>query len=124
MEERQLLTDGDVTVTTTRLVTGAQTYALRNITSVKFKAMKPHDAAPIVFGVIAAALILVAIISSSWFAGAFAVGAGLLAWGAWRVKPMGRVILVSSGEEKVALTTDHDRARRVFDAVNQAMASH
>lgn len=124
MDEQQLLVDGNVTVTTARLVNGQQTYALRNITSVKLDVKKPHPASPIVYGALAALAMIVALASSSWFLAGFGAIAAVVGWGSTRVTPIGKVVLVSSGNEQVALTTDHDRAQRVFDAVNRAIASH
>jgi hypothetical protein len=122
--ETALLDEGGVKVTTARFIANGQTFALRNITSVKM------DNAgslrwPIVWAIFAVSAFGGSQASSDASNGALVTGIvfASLAVLQWRKNSAKAIILVTSGkEEKAYKTHDKDHARRVLQALNDAIA--
>ncbi|MCL6485541.1 MAG: hypothetical protein I4O49_15470, partial [Janthinobacterium lividum] len=73
MEERTFFEQGDVKVTNARFVSGGQTYAMSNVTSVKPFEKKPPRALAIIIALIGLGIM----VGSSPFFGLLVLGAGL-----------------------------------------------
>lgn len=123
MEEQQLLSEHGVQVTTARLVAGGQTYALRNITSVRMTAGGSMTWA--VLWIAFAVLLLAGTVTSGQgqeggvlaFIVFGTLGAGL--W--WRARTR-RIVVHSSGSDQVAYSTrDRAHAERILQALNDAI---
>ena len=117
MSEQTLFEHADVKVTNARFMTGGQTYAMSNVTSVKAFEQKPKRIGPILL-----ILIGVAVMFASFIAGLIIVIiAGLLLY---YQKTMYHVMLSTSGEETSALKTDQkDYIQNVVAALNEAIVN-
>lgn len=115
MEERTFFEQGDVKVTNARFISNGQTYAMRNVTSVKPFEQKP----PRALGVIVA-LIGLGIMFASPFFGLLVLAAGLAVL--FLMKPIYHVLLAtSSGETRALKTKDRNYVNQVIQAINDAM---
>lgn len=119
-DETVLLQEPGLLVTTARVEIDGQTFAVRNINSVKLE----EDAGRPWGGVFAALLGVGAL--SAGGAGVV-VGVLLLAgggWLIWKKTTTKRVVIATAGGEAVALqSTDGKRSERLHQAVAQAIAS-
>ena len=115
MDEQVFFESGDVKVTNARFITGGQTFAMSNVTSVKALEENPSR-----FGGIVVILIGIATMVSSIAAGL--IIAGLAAWYLYQQKTSFHVMLSTSGGERSALTT-HQREylTQIVDALNKAI---
>jgi hypothetical protein len=121
--EALILDEGNVKITTSRIVNGSETYALRNVTKVSMK----ENGAIIwagFFGIVTAVALWKSIEAAN-VGGVLWVAMGLaLTLGLWR-RAQVRKILISnaSGEDQVAyVTRDKAHAERVLQALNDAIA--
>ena len=116
MEERTFFEQGDVKVTNARFISNGQTYAMRNVTSVKPFEQKP----PRAMGVIAALIGLGVMASGNFMFGVMALAAGLAVL--FLIKPIYHVLLAtSSGETRALKTKDRNYVNQVIQAINDAM---
>ncbi|PHV31621.1 hypothetical protein CSQ94_20260 [Janthinobacterium sp. BJB312] len=116
MEERTFFEQGDVKVTNARFVSGGQTYAMSNVTSVKPFEKKP----PRALGIILALLGLGIMAGTSFMLGLLVLGAGLAIL--FLVKPVYHVLLATSaGETRALMTKNREYLNQVVQAVNEAM---
>lgn len=119
-DERLLLQEAGLLVTTARIEIDGQTFAVRNVNSVKV-----DDDAPRPWGGLFAALVGVGALSSG--GAGIVVGALLLAGGAWLIwknAATKRLVIATAGGEAVALqSTDGARIQRVHGAIAQAIAA-
>lgn len=114
-EETTLFQQGSIVVTNARFISGQETYAIRNVTSVSSTRQPPKRGA----------LVITALAGLLLCTGAPFVGAPL-ASGAlfllWKARPTYHVVLRTAGGEANALeSTDQALIQRVVDALNQAM---
>jgi hypothetical protein len=115
-----------VTVTTTRVIIGTTTYALRNITSVKpIKTRNP------IFGILVLlaglALLRSALSTGDIVAGGLfgVMGAGLVACAIWLLKPVYHILIASaSGEAKALTSRERAYVQRIVDSVNDAIVKY
>ena len=116
MEEKTFFEYEDVKVTNTRFITGAQTFAMSNVTSVKALVNKPNRLWPII-------LILVGLAIA--YSGQYAVGGVVVAGAALYLyfqKTIYHVMLNTSGGETSALKTFQlDYITKVVKALNEAI---
>jgi len=116
MEERTFFEQGDVKVTNARFISNGQTYAMRNVTSVKPFEQKP----PRAMGVIIALIGLGVMASGNFMFGVMALAAGLAVL--FLIKPIYHVLLAtSSGETRALKTKDRAYVNQVIQAINDAM---
>lgn len=126
-EEEIIYSDSRASVSTSRVVIDAKTYALRNITSVKMSVTPAKRGCAVVlliFGIICALIglatkdgIVAAVI------GLVVGGLGLL-W-MMSVKEQYHVTIASSSAESHALTsTDRPYIQKIVDAVNEAIVRY
>lgn len=116
MEERTFFEYEDVKVTNARFITGAQTFAMSNVTSVKAHTQKPSR-----FGLILVLLVglLIAAGSSALMGLAIAVIAGICLF---MQKTTYHVMLTTSGGETSALKTYQlEYITKVVSALNDAI---
>jgi len=118
-EEKTFFQYEDVTVTNTRFMVGAQTFAMSNITSVKASKQDPNRLWPIVLIVIG----VLAMVGDGSVAvvGIFG-GSGVI----WLVmqKTMYHVMLTTAGGETSALRSEQkDYIEKVVKALNDAIVS-
>ena len=121
--ERVFLAEGNIRVTATRVVVGGQTFAMRNVSSVKGVVHQESKANDYIFGAIGIALVLYGLSGAKW---ALILGAILFAFsyieGRFMKKPSFSVVLSTSGGETEAFRTkDSTFAAAIVDAINQAM---
>lgn len=110
---------GDVKVTNARFIVPAQTYAMRNVTSVAFGAFAPNRFWPLVWIIVG--LILAVVMKSFWPVVIFILPAGF-----WLLlqKPMYAVMLNSaSGESRALQSQDSGYVKSVVEALNQAIVA-
>ncbi len=120
MEEQQILSEDGVQVTSSRLIAGGQTFALRNITSVR---MAPGGS--MLWAVVWLVVAVLALIGNNFSSGGvlgfviFGALGGLLL-----VRALSRRIVINtSGKDQVAYSTgNRPHAERVFKALNDAIA--
>lgn len=118
MDEKTFFDHGDVKVTNARFVTGAQTFAMSNITSVKALHQPPKRTAGIVF-----LLIGIAAVFSQNLVFGFPVVA-LSAYYLYKQKTTYHVMLTTSGGETSALTThQQEYLHAIVTALNEAIVS-
>lgn len=115
MEEKTFFEYDDVKVTNTRFITGSQTYAMSNVTSVKAFEQRPNR----IWGV-AALLIGLLITSESPPVGILLMAAA--AFYLYKQKTLYHVMLATSGGETSALKTYQSRyLMKVVSALNEAI---
>lgn len=125
-EETTVLEEGGAKVTTARFVAAGNTFAMRNITSVKME-----DAGslrwPIVWAILAVSSFAGSLGQTSGASGAIvpALFFGALAVWQWRKNSARAIVINTSGtkDAQVAYTTrDKAHAQRVLQALNDAIA--
>lgn len=114
MEEVEYIRSGKMLVTSTRIEIDGQTFAVRNVGSVKV--VKPN--APLISGIISGVLVIAGLTNfgSMWFA--LLLGAGLAAY-AFQQTRTRSLVLVSGGGEVIALRTTNGAA---VEALRAAIA--
>jgi hypothetical protein len=126
-DEQTILTEGEVQVTSARFIASGQTYALRNITSVKAQRRGGVWGGGIFLFIAVSALAgSLASKSGEGTPGAIIIGLcfGVIgAYWLWR-NLTGRIIVVSTaaGEQPAFATQDRALAQRVLQALNDAIA--
>lgn len=115
MDEQVFFECKDVKVTNARFISGGQTFAMSNITSVKAREEKPSRFGGIVILLFGLGVMVQAI--------AFGVViAGLAAWYLYQQKTVFHVMLSTSGGEKSALTTlQREYLTQIVTALNNAI---
>lgn len=118
MDEKPLLNEGGVVVTSVRFIVRAQTYAASGITSVKHLREEPSRGVELFFIIVG----LVALASGNW-----PVGIGIFAityFASRGRKPTFSVVLTSSSGEAKALSSDDEKfIGRVVTALNDAIVA-
>jgi hypothetical protein len=118
MDEVKFLDEPGVLVTSTRVDIGGQTFATRNIGSVRMSAAGSH---PIVGAVLLAGGVVALVVGANAF---FGVGiAGLGAWLLWEAAQKRSLVLVTGGGEVSALKGRKAHIERVRAAVANAIAA-
>lgn len=124
-EETTFFQSGDIAVTNARFVVGAQTFAMRGITSVQGVKRSAGYAAPIIMAAFGLALVV------GFFVGVAGLGVfGLLIlaadiWLFTRRRPIFAVVLRTAGGELTAYESkNRDQIASIIDALNQAIISH
>lgn len=116
MEEKTFFEYEDVKVTNTRFISGSQTYAMSNVTSVKNHVDKPNRVAPI-----ALLLFGVAVFFKSSFGWGLVVCAIAALW-LFRQRTTYHVMLSTAGGETSALKTHQlGYVTKVVSALNDAI---
>jgi hypothetical protein len=117
MDEKIFFEHEDVKVTSARFISGGQTYAMSNVTSVKgFEKMPARfwGIVILLFGLIVAAISLVPGVIIAACAAAYL----------YLQKPIFHVLLsTSAGETKALVTYQRDYLNRVISAINDAIVS-
>jgi hypothetical protein len=124
--ENVLFKRGDVTVTNSRFIVGSQTYAIRNITSVKVEKLDSNEQQPglwIFLGVIG---VLFGAFDKSWTI--VLGGLAVAAFGAYstlnRKKMIYSVVLTTaSGEVKACTSEDGKHIGSIVKGLNDAIAA-
>ena len=115
MEEKTFFEYEDVKVTNTRFITGGQTFAMSNITSVKAFEKKPERLLGIIM-----LLIGLGIMAKSFMVGIIIAAAA--AFYLYQQKTVFHVMLSTSGGESSALKTfQRDYLNKVVSALNDAI---
>jgi hypothetical protein len=116
MEERTFFEYEDVKVTNARFVSGGQTYAMNNVTSVKPFEKKPSRLG----GIIVVCIGLAIMVNSSFMTGlAITVAA---AYYLYQQKTVFHVLLsTSAGETQALMTYQRDYLNKVITALNDAI---
>lgn len=118
MSEQEYLRSGSTVVTSSRIEIDGQTFAVRNIGSVKVTRPKRPLGAVLV-GLIGLSML---IMSEVWWVGLLVVGAAA-AWG-WQQLSVRSLVLVSGGGEVVATTSRNSGAIEALRAaIAQAISS-
>jgi hypothetical protein len=118
MDERIFFEYEDVKVTNARFVSGGQTYAMHNVTSVK-----PFEQKPSRLGGALVLLIGLALMMSASFMLGLLITAGA-AFYLYQQKPIFHVLLSTSAGETTALRTyQRDYLNNVIAALNDAIIS-
>lgn len=118
MAETTIFEDEKTKVTTARFIVSGQTYAMKNIASVR--ALKT-DGPRIGWAVVAFIAAVVLLCAECWWSGGFAI---LLALGAYGLKFNYHVVLTTnSGETKALQSADAAYVDRVVEALNDAMSA-
>jgi hypothetical protein len=118
MEETVFLQEGNITVTNSRVVVPAQTYAMSGITSVKSMKETPSRKGPII-------LIIIGVLALA--GGKDAVAGGLIfllagiAWWALHKPTYWLVLHSASGESKAFTNKDVGFISRIVEAINNAI---
>lgn len=120
VEEVEYLRVGSTVVTSTRIEIGGQTFAVRNVGSVKVtQARLPWIA--ILFGILFALSGIAPLLAGSIGMGLFLLGVGgVLLYSAWKKMATRRLVLVSGGGEVNALESTNAQA---VETVRAAIAS-
>lgn len=116
MDEVKFLEEPGVVVTSTRVDINGQTFATRNVGSVKMTAQGAHPIVGVLLVVVGAAAML----------GNGFLGGGLLllgAWLCWEAFSRRSLVLVTGGGEVTALKGPKAKVERVRAAVATAIAS-
>ena len=118
MEERTFFEYEDVKVTNARFVSGGQTFAMNNVTSVKPFVKTPNRT----FGIIVLIIGAVVIIKASFGFGLLMCAAA--AFGLYKQKTVYHVILATSaGETKALVTYQKAYLDSVINALNDAIVA-
>lgn len=117
--EKTYYTNGKVTVTNSRLIMPAQTYAMSGITSVKFEEIKPKRMLPIVL-LIGCMLIVKKMPEANAFVWAFFALPGLI-WLGIQKSQFSVTLSSASGESRALTSKDAKFVRSIIDAINQAI---
>lgn len=116
MEERTFFEYDDVKVTNARFISGGQTFAMNNVTSVKPYEKKPSR----VGGIIAVAFGAIMFLNSSFMIGIVIMAAA--AYFLYQQKTVYHVLLSTSAGETTALVTyQRDYLNQVISALNDAI---
>jgi len=111
--------NGEVSVTSARFIVGSQTYAMRNVTSVKGITIWPGRLVPI--AIIILGLVCIATISAV----GISIGTILVASGVWLLKtrkPTHAILLTTAGGEIRAYESEASKEiGDVLDALNEAI---
>jgi hypothetical protein len=114
---------GDIVITNTRFIVGSQTFAIRNITSVRVEEIEPNYSVPgslMFFGIVAS---LLGIFGGIGLIGIF--GLVMLAVGiylAWQLETTYAVLLTtSSGEVNARLSEDKQFIEGIVKGLNDAI---
>jgi hypothetical protein len=117
MEEVEYLKGGSILVTSTRIEIGGQTFAVRNVGSVKVT----QPGTPWIVGGLGVLFGFAAVNSQQWLMLLFTAGAAAWVWQQIRTR---RLVLVSGGGETVALTsTDKVTVEKLRGAIAQAISA-
>lgn len=116
----------DIVVTNARFIVGAQTFAMRGITSVQTIKIPANYGGPVAVIFLGLSLVLIGFASSSFVLGG--LGVLLLAlsiWMAMRQKPIFAVVLRTAGGEVTAYRSyDRNYISEIVEALNQSIISH
>ena len=115
MDEKTFFEHGDVKVTNARFISGGQTYAMSNVTSVKAFKESPNR-----IGAILLILIGLGVVTYNVAVGLLIIAAA--AYFIYRQKPVFHIMLATAGGETSALKT-HQREylSSVVSALNEAI---
>lgn len=116
MEEKTFFEHEDVKVTNTRFVSGGQTYAMSNVTSVKSREDEPSRVGP---GLIL--LFCIALFMSENYVGGVIFGAIGLFWLLKQKTTYHVMLSTSSGETSALKTHQIEYVRKVVQALNDAI---
>ena len=130
--EETLYTDNRVTVTTTRVIIGTTTYALRNVTSVKPISTSPNPGCAVILliGGIIILLIALGVFTQDIGVGLFlgVVGAAILGgailWFRSLKATYHMQIASASGEAKALSSPDRAYIQKVVDSVKNAIVKY
>lgn len=115
MDEKVFMSEGGVTVTSSRFIVSSQTYAMSGITSVKNSTKYPSRTGPIVLGILGGVMLA----NSSWY-GAIPLGLAVLWWISQKVEF--HVLLTTAAGEMEALSgEDQEFTSRVVKALSDAI---
>ena len=118
MEERTFFEHEDVKVTNSRFITGGQTYAMHNVTSVKSTKKEPNRTGGMVVFLLGLAL-AVGSPENPVFGVILIIGA---AYYLYQQKTTYHIMLTTSGGETSALTTHQpEYLNKVISALNEAI---
>ncbi len=117
MEEQSFLSEGEITVTTTRFIVPSQTYAMSGITSVKSSYDPANRLYPIVCGVIG----LLCMVPAPFAAFFFIVIA--IIWWIGQKTTYHVVLTTASGEAKALTSTNKQFIAKVIEALNNAIVA-
>ena len=122
-DETVFLDEAGVTVTNARFIVGSETYAMRNITSVKTGKTAPEQKGPACLFLLGLVLAIVGFSSSSNAVGWLGIGFIMLCfvWAA-RKKPTFSVMLTTSaGEVSAYQSKSGDTVSRIVQALNDSI---
>lgn len=127
--ETTIYSDRDVTVTTSRIICGSTTYALRNITSVKLSVAEANRHAGLLFMALGVVLVILGAIGfdlrGSERFGAFFAGLvfAIPGYAHWRhaSNDYHLAIAVSSGEVQAFTSKNRQQVEKIVAAVNEAI---
>jgi len=133
MAEESIYSDGNVSITTARIMIGGTTYALRNITSVRMTTTEPQTGGAIALIVVGAFPILDTLdgfaqggsAGGLWLlvVGIVIGGSGVLSLRA--LKPAYSIIVASSAGEIRALTSPNkDYIAKIVSSINEAIVRY
>ena len=115
MTETTFFDRGDVKVTNARFISGAQTYAMNNVTSVK-----PFVETPKRFWLIVALIVGVIMVPANTVIGLVIIAASAAFLYIQKTK-YHLVLATAGGETKALRTYDRDYLNNVMEALNQAI---
>lgn len=119
MEEVEFLRGGTILVTSTRIEIAGQTFAVRNVGSVKVTQPKT----PLITTLFACGFVIFGAVSPAERFIALITGAGLLLYAIQQVRTR-RLVLISDGGQSTALTsTDKATVEKIRAAIAQAISA-
>ena len=118
MEEKTYLHEGKILVTTNRIEIDGQTFAVRNIGSVKVtKESTPRT--PLIVILLGVGML---VHPTAWPLGVLLIGAG--AYWVWKKSKERTLVLVSGGGEQVAMKAENGAlVERIRNAIAQAISA-
>jgi hypothetical protein len=125
-EERVFFHQSEIKVTSARFVVASQTFAVRNITSVRATKVEPGFHRPGLLMLFGGAVALIGFFNIGYFVGAIGIAmlAGGIYW-AWKQENNLAVVLTTSGGEVTAYQSeDGQLIADIVKALNDSIAAH
>lgn len=124
-EEKIFFKKGDITVTNSRFVAGAQTFAIRNITSVKVEKVEINNSTAGILILVGIIVFVIGLANTSWAAiiGLVIAAAGIY-WIWNQDSPYAVVLTTSSGEVKAYQSIDREFISGIVSGLNDAIVAN
>lgn len=124
-DEKIFFKNGDITVTNSRFVAGAQTFAIRNITSVKAEKVEVNNSTAGILILVGIIIFVIGLVNTNWAAliGLVIAAAGIY-WIWNQESPYAVVLTTSSGEVKAYQSNDREFISGIVSGLNDAIVAN